>query len=251
VARGAGPAGGTAYGTAHGAPYGTARPWTPLALTLGLHLLLVLAWLGGARDALLREPPPRVSVFVPVQPPSPRRQAVPEEAPAPERVGQPLFAAPALPTVGLPDIAVQARAAPAQSADADPAAPPQEPAQNQTQQEGATSPSGDLLASSKAMAGRVDRELRKGANPITAEPERKWERFAEAFDAARKGADRAVTLDSYTSPDGVVTYRKTVGGRVACYRSGSVGGLVTGFGSADGQGAGSTSCPSGVRWTRH
>lgn len=255
MARGEGRTGGTAYseadGAAEGAPYGTARPWTPLALTLGLHLLLVLAWLGGTRGELRREPPPRVSVFVPVQAPSPRRQAVPEEAPAPERVGRPLLAAPALPTVGLPDITVQGRAAPAQSVDAGLATPPQEPAQNQTQQEGAAPLPGDLLASSKAMAGRVDRELRKGASPITAEPEHKWERFAAAFAAARTGADRTVTLDSYTSPDGVVTYRKTVGDRVACYRSGSVGGLVTGFGSADGQGAGSTSCPSGVRWTRH
>jgi hypothetical protein len=110
---------------------------------------------------------------------------------------------------------------------------------------------GDLLATSKAMAGRVDRELRKGASPITAEPERKWERFAEAFAAARKGGSGTVTLDSYTGPDGVIVYRKTVGSRVSCYRSGGVGGLVTGFGAADGHGAGNTTCPSGVRWTRH
>jgi hypothetical protein len=242
--------GGTVSGTAYDAVGGGARPWTPLALTLGLHLLLVLAWLGGARGDLRREPPPRVSVFVPVQPLSPPRRLVPEEAPAPERVRPPVLAAPALPSVGLSDIAVQAPAPP-QSPDAGLANPPQEPAHNQAEQEGARSSPGDLLASSKAMAGRVDRELRKGASPITAEPERKWERFAEAFAAARAGAERTVTLDSYTSPDGVVTYRKTVGDRVACYRSGSVGGLVTGFGSADGQGAGSTNCPSGVRWTRH
>jgi hypothetical protein len=262
VARGEGrasAAGGAEYGAvggsigarADGAPYGMARPWTPLALTLGLHLLLVLAWLGGARGDLRREPPPRVSVFVPVQPPSPRRQAVPEAAPAPERVRQPLPAAPALPTVALPEITVQARAAPVPAADAGTATAPQEPAQNQTQQEGATPLPGDLLASSKAMAGRVDRDLRKGASPITAEPERKWERFADAVAGARTGDARTVALDSYTSPDGVIIYRKTVGNRVACYRSGSVGGLVTGFGSADGQGAGSTPCPGGVRWTRH
>ena len=251
MARGERRTGGTAHGTGGGAPYGTARPWTPLALTLGLHLLLVLAWLGGARGELRREPPQRVSVFVPVQTPSPGRQAVPAKAPAPERARPPLPAAPALPSIVLPDITLQARAAPAQSADADPATPAQEPAQNQTQQEGARPLPGDLLASSKAMAGRVDRELRKGASPITAEPERKWERFADAVAGARAGAARTVALDSYTSPDGVIIYRKTVGDRVACYRSGSVGGLVTGFGAADGQGAGSTPCPSGVRWTRH
>ena len=242
---------GTVASTAYGAAYGKARPWTPLALTLGLHLLLVLAWLGAARGDLRREPPPRVSMFVPVQPLSPARRPVPEEAPAPERVRPPVLAAPVLPSVGPSDVTVQAPAAASQSPDADLADPPQEPAHDQAQQAGTPRTPGDLLASSKAMAGRVDRELRKGASPITAEPERKWERFAEAFAAARTGADRTVTLDSYTSPDGVVTYRKTVGNRVACYRSGSVGGLVTGFGPADGQGAGSTSCPSGVRWTRH
>jgi hypothetical protein len=68
---------------------------------------------------------------------------------------------------------------------------------------------GDLLASSKAIAGRVDRELRKGVPPIMAEPERKSELFAEAFADARKGAANTVTLDSYTAPDGVVVYRKT------------------------------------------
>jgi hypothetical protein len=68
---------------------------------------------------------------------------------------------------------------------------------------------GDLLASSKAMAGWVDRELRKGIPPIMAEPERKWERCAKAFADARKGAANTVTLDSYTAPDGVVLYRKT------------------------------------------
>jgi hypothetical protein len=96
------------------------------------------------------------------------------------------------------------------------------------------------------MAGAVDRELRNGSSPITAEPERKWERFAEAVAGAHVNAVGAVTLDSYTAGDGVVVYRKTVGGRTRCYRSGSVGGL----GPADGRSAGSVSCPSGASWKR-
>lgn len=216
-----------------------ARRWMPLALTLGLHLLLVLAWLGGTRGEARREPPPRVSVFVPVQPLA-RPQAAPS-APPPtsRRVRRPAISVPAPPPPDAPSIAVQAPAT--APADTDTASPP------------APAPAalpGDLLASSKAMAGRVDRELRKGASPITAEPDRKWERFADAFAAARTSAPRTVTLESYTSPDGVIIYRKTVGDKVACYRSGSVGGLVTGFGPQDGQGAGRTSCPSGVSWTR-
>jgi hypothetical protein len=101
------------------------------------------------------------------------------------------------------------------------------------------------------MAGPVDRLLRNGASPISAEPERKWERFAEAFAAARRGAGSGATLASYTAPDGTIIYRRTVAGRSSCYRSGSVGGLATGFGVADGRGAGNTSCPTGVRWSRH
>jgi hypothetical protein len=150
---------------------------------------------------------------------------------------------PASPAVVIPVPAAQAPEASPPSTDPAPASAPQDPAS-------AALP-GELLASSKAMAGRVDRELRKGASVITAEPDRKWERFAEAFAAARKGASNTVTLDSYTAPDGVIVYRKTVGDRVSCYRSGSVGGLTTGFGVADGHGAGKTSCPTGVSWARH
>ena len=100
------------------------------------------------------------------------------------------------------------------------------------------------------MAGQVDRDLRKGSSPITAEPERKWERFAEAFAAARSSPPPGLALESYTAPDGVTIYRKTVAGRTRCYRSGSVGGLVTGFGNADGHGAGRSTCPTNVPWSR-
>ena len=217
------------------------RSWAPLALTLGLHLLLVLAWFGATRGAAQRDPPPRVSDFVPVRPLA-RPQAAPDAPPPPSRrARRPAGGAPALPSVEPPSITVQTPAGPPPEADA--SGLPHDPAP--------TALPGDLLVSSKAMAGRVDRELRKGASPITAEPDRKWERFADAVAGARSGSTRTVTLDSYTSPDGVIIYRKTVGARVSCYRSGSVGGLVTGFGAADTAGAGGTACPSGVRWTRH
>ncbi len=101
------------------------------------------------------------------------------------------------------------------------------------------------------MAGAVDRALRNGSSPITAEPERKWERFAEAFAAARTSKSYTMTLESWTDPEGTVFYRKTIAGRKLCYKGGSVGGLVTGFGSADGRGAGGTPCPAGASWTRH
>jgi hypothetical protein len=232
--------------------YPSARPWTPLALTLGLHLLLVLVWLAGARGDPGREPaskPPPASVLVLLRPPSlPRAQPEPPSAAA-----QPsLHRVRPVPRAARAATAAAATPAPAVSPPTSDAAASTDvqavPAQADT---APTALPGDLLARSKAMAGRVDRELRKGASPITAEPERKWERFADAFAAARKDGSRTVTLDSYTAPDGVIVYRKTVGGRVSCYRSGSVGGLVTGFGSADGHGAGNTTCPTGVSWTRH
>ena len=213
------------------------RPWTPLALTLALHLLLVLAWLMGARGGAAPEAPARASTLVLVRPlaarpPAPRpppRLALPRSRP-PAIIGRPATPA-AMASASTPEPA---------------SAPSEEPA--------AAAPDalpGDLLKSSRAMAGRIDRELRKGASPISAEPERKWERFAEAFAAARKGGDNTVTRDRYTSPDGVVIYRTTIGGRSRCYRSGSVGGMVTGFGNADLHGASIMDCPKGLSWTRY
>jgi hypothetical protein len=221
-----------------GAPgLAASRSWTPLALTLGLHVLLVLAWLTGAHKNA-PEPVPRVSTLVLVRPLA-RPKPVPSLPPplSLPRSRKPAALAPPLPEPASPSSADA-------SPDPEPASAPQPDAGP-----GQALP-GDLLASSKAMAGRIDRELRNGASPITAEPERKWERFAEAFAAARKNGPNTVTLERYTAPDGVLIYRKTAGGRVRCYRSGSVGGLVTGFGAADGHGAGSTTCPTGVSWTR-
>ena len=221
------------------AAYTASRPWTPLVLTLGLHLLLVLAWLTSTRGGRLPDPPQRAFTFVLVQPP-----ARPEPAPdLPPPSALPRSRGPA--TIHLPRPVVAGPTAPA---------PPQAPA-SEPQADPAPSTAealpGDLLKSSRAMAGRIDRELRNGASPISAEPERKWERFAQAFAEARTSRSYSMTLESYTDADGTVVYRKTIGGRTSCYRSGSVGGLVTGFGNADGRGAGYTPCPTGVSWTRH
>jgi hypothetical protein len=218
--------------------YAAPRPWTPLALTLGLHLLLVLAWLSGARGDRVREAPQRAFTFVLVQPPARPKPARDLPPPLP----LPRSRLPA--TIHIPRPAVAAPAA-APSPDPEPAGEPQSGTAT------GAAPPGDLLNTSRAMAGRVDRELRKGSSPITAEPERKWERFAQAFADARTSKDYSMTLESYTDADGTVIYRKTIAGRKSCYRSGSVGGLVTGFGNADGRGAGNTPCPTGVSWTRH
>lgn len=210
------------------------RPLGPLALTLGLHLLLVLAWFKGAAPGVEREAAGRVSTFVLVQPPPADRPKPVADVPPPR------------PRVRLPGRA--AAPSPAPESAADPVSEPVETAPAGEAPAVAAALPGDLLANSKRMAGSVDRALRNGSSPITAEPERKWERFASALAAAYTGGSRDTLLESYTAGDGVVIYRKTVGNRVACYRSGSVGGL----GPADGQSAGKMwSCPAGVSWTRH
>ena len=208
--------------------------WAPLALTLGLHLLLVLAWWWRPGLPLpATAPGARATVLVMVKPP-PR--------PAPAAVSGPVL---------QPRPATRARSpavtAPVQPAPAD-AVP--EPEATPAPAEAGPAPAplpGELLAASRRMAGRIDRALRKGASPVTAEPERKWERFAGMVAAARTNPGNGVSLDSYTGLDGVTIYRKTVGERVSCYRSGSVGGI----GPADGRSAGNVSCPTDVRWTRH
>ena len=227
-----------------GVPASSSVSWTPLALTLGLHLLLVMAWLlrPGAQVAPADEhatqlvmvapvarpvlPSPPVSPHVlpqPVRQTAPRRMA--QVAPPPQAA--PSDALPAAPDERTDSEAVHTDAAPA-AAVAAAAAP------------------GDLLARSRALAARIARELPKGDNPLTAEPETRWAHFNDTVAGARRTGSMAGSVDSHTAADGVIVYRKTVGSRVRCYRSGGVGGLNP----SDGQTAGSVPCPTGVRWTR-
>lgn len=223
-----------------GVPAGSATvSWTPLALTLGLHLLLVLAWLlrPGAPfvmpAALERE-----TVLVMVAPPA-------RPTPPPRPVSRPAKAV-SQPTSQPASRPITAPALPEPAPQATPAdAAIEAPVESELVQSDASA-SGDLLATSRAMAGRVDRALRKDSSPITAEPDRKWERFASMVASARTSHGMSGTVEQYTADDGITIYRKTDGSRVACYRGGSVGGI----GTADGRTAGNIRCPPGVRWTR-
>ena len=208
--------------------------WTPLVLALGLHLLLVLAWL--LRPAVRvteLSPTERETMLVMVKPPRPAPAASPQPLPRPLNRSRPTprmkpSAPPEQPTA--PDAVARPEPVPASGeSGAVPAPLP-----------------GELLAASRRMAGRISREMHIGSSPITTEPEQKWGRFDAMVADARAGASRSVSLDSYTAPDGVIVYRKTVGDRVRCYVSGSVGGINT----ADGHSAGNIACPTGVRWTR-
>lgn len=210
------------------------RSWAPLTLTLGLHLLLVLAWplLPGVQAP--PAPGERETVLVMLAPP----QAAPAVVPRP--TVHPRLA-PRVPTPTSP-----AQPPVAETLEAQPISPPVE-ANTEAEMEAPSAPMpGELLISARRMAGRVDRELGNGASPLSAAPERKWERFADTVANARLDAGSGVSLDSYTAPDGVTVYRKTVGNRVRCYRSGSVGGINP----SDGHSAGNVACPAAVRWTR-
>ncbi|XYJ08882.1 hypothetical protein ACSUZJ_15930 [Telluria sp. B2] len=206
--------------------------WTPLVLALGQHLLLVLAWwLRPGVQLPGLAPTERTTMLVMVKPP-PRSSATSRSLPRP----------PAVTRARPPTLPAQ----PAQPANPDAVFEPQ-PTPPPAETEAAPAPMpGGLLDASRRMAGRIARELPADSSPITAEPDRKWERFAGMVAGARVDAGRSVSLDSYTASDGVTIYRKTVGGRARCYMSGSVGGL----GPADGHSAGNVPCPPGVRWTR-
>lgn len=226
----------------HGAAAAPCRTvsWAPLALTLGLHLLLVLAWL--LQPARESAPPPgeRETMLVMVRPPPAPLSPPRTEHRAEPRAEPRLARRPRAQTPVRPQVPAQQAPTPEVTSEAQPITPPVEAGP-------ATAPlPGELLATSRRMAGRIDRELSSGGSPISAEPERKWERFAGMMASARTSAGTAVSLDSYTAPDGVTVYRKTVGERVRCYVSGSVGGI----GPADGRSAGNIPCPTGVRWTR-
>jgi hypothetical protein len=217
------------------------RPsWTPLAVTLGLHLLLVLAWL--ARSA----PPPHdasvevMSVLVRVPAPAPALRPKPLPPPKARRLDAPVRV-PTAPVLPAPATAVDP-VAPAISV------PPAAPTAS------------ELLARARQQAGAVDRELRGGkpAAPLSASGAQG--RLERGIAGAYIDRSRTVVTDSYTSPDGVVTYRIRQGEKVLCRKSGSVApGLeyseaarAAGAGSAgSATTAGFVSCPTGdVDWKR-
>jgi len=220
-----------------GVPASSSVSWTPLALALGLHLLLVLAWLlrPGVQPGL-QPSSERATLLVMVKPAARPMPAAPRVLPEPVRKAASRPASRVLPA---PEAAAAAEAdteslqlEPVQAEVATPAAP--------------AVPVGELLARSRALAGRISRELPPGDGTMTAEPVRKWEQFGALVADARRTGSMAGTLDSHTAADGVIVYRKIVGMRVRCYRSGSVGGVNP----SDGQTAGNIPCPTGVRWTR-
>jgi len=217
-----------------------ARRHGVLALTLGLHLgAALLLWLGERRPRPETAPgvvsillQPRARIAAPVQPvqPQPRVQAS-------RRAASPAQPAPAAAsTIQVPVVTSPSAPPAATEAPADPA-----PATGAI-----------TFDSIKRQAGRIDRELRQGKSGVPMTADTPMARFGRAVESAHVEPGLGEQIDSYTAPDGVVTYRKRVAGRSYCRRSGSVrGSFVPGAsGLAGVNDAGDVPCPSGVAWQR-
>ena len=219
----------------------TARPALPLALTLAVHLLLVLAWLHSRPQRADGDKAPLVvSFLLPVPVPVPKAVPAPAVARAtratPARAGAPAASPPPLSTPSDQPVTV---------ADPAPAGPS----------------AADILARAKRDVGPIERELRGGKSGVPLLADTPWARFRRGLEGAYVDRSHTATMDSYTSADGTVIYRMRVGGKVICRATGDVGppgversagAVLAGAGSAGGGGmAGTVNCPSGdVHWER-
>lgn len=231
-----------------------------LALTLGLHLLAGFRLQQQCRPTPVRAAASQV-VTILLQLPETRLTRPP--APAPARMATPLREPrhdvaprpnasdrPAPPPTQRPPATVTA-APPARTQPAiDPLAPTPAPADAAAlAHDPAAAVNGSFTVGlAKREAGRIDRELRGGKSGVPLEADTPWARFQRGLEDAHIDRSLNATEDSYTSPDGVVIYRRRVGSRVTCYRTGSVGlGVAGAVGIND---AGSITCPKGVVWQR-
>jgi hypothetical protein len=241
------------------------RPGWPLAVTLGLHLLLGWWWLQatGVRVLPAIVSAPREFIVVAVLAPAPSRSSAAPSAPAAAASPRPRAAQavparaapPAQPIAPQPIAAAPADTAPP-AATSEPAADPLPTPPGSTQDTIAT---GDdsLAGHGKRMAGAVDHELRKGKLAPLDPGDNKWQRFAQAIGDARVDNSRTLVSESYTAPDGVIVYRFRKGGRTWCRTGGGIrpspfgaqaGGAEL-FDKAGGGGfAGTIECPTRVRF---
>jgi hypothetical protein len=74
-------------------------------------------------------------------------------------------------------------------------------------------------------------------------------RFRRGLEAAHIERSMSVYEDSYTAPDGVITYRNRIGKTEICRRSGFVGTLGMRGMLLPGEG-GDVPCPRGVAWKK-
>ena len=236
-----------------GVPTRSSTPtWTPLALTVLLHLLLVLAWRCQVRTAPAPAPIERLIELVQVRPPAQlpsSESAAPAQAPtAPRKAGKTtptIEAAPIAAPIAAPLDHPPAERLPAEQPPAVAETPPQ-PAQATTGEAPVTLEGEALLAAGKRSAAAFDREQRKGKSGVPLEADTPWSRFRAAVASAHIDSSMSMRLEKYEAVDGVVIYRTTQNGRQTCRMSGAV---VFGPGRAGGgSAAGNVTCPKGVRW---
>lgn len=233
------------------------RPGWPLALTLGLHLLLGWWWLQatGVRVLPADVPAPREFIVMAVLAPS-RSSTAPAAAASSRPRAKVASAARAVPAVPAVAPAVPQPVTPAPAAASEPAADPF-PAPSGAAQDSTATGDDSLASRGKRTAGAIDHDLRKGKLAPLEPGDNKWERFAQAVGDARVDTSRTLTSESYTGPDGVVVYRFRLGGRTWCRTGGDIrpspfgaqGGGAALFDKAGGGGfAGLVQCPTRVQF---
>jgi hypothetical protein len=237
-------------------------PGWPLAVTLGLHLLLGWWWLQatGVRVLPAVVSAPREFIVVAVLAPAPSRSsaapATPSSSPPRAAKADPARTAPAAPLVAPQPITPAPADTAAPPAMSEPAADPF-PTPSASAQERIATGDDSLASRGKRTAGAVDHELRKGKLAPLDPGDNKWQRFAQAVGDARVDNSRTLTSESYTAPDGVVVYRFRQGGRTWCRTGGDIrpspfgaqaGGAAL-FDKAGGGGfAGTVRCPTRVEF---
>jgi hypothetical protein len=237
-------------------------PGWPLAVTLGLHLLLGWWWLQatGVRVLPAVVSAPREFIVVAVLAPAPSRSsaapATPSSSPPRAAKAAPARTAPAAPLVAPQPITPAPADTAPPPAMSEPAADPF-PTPSASAQERIATGDDSLASRGKRTAGAVDHELRKGKLAPLDPGDNKWQRFAQAVGDARVDNSRTLTSESYTAPDGVIVYRFRQGGRTWCRTGGDIrpspfgaqaGGAAL-FDKAGGGGfAGTVRCPARVEF---
>lgn len=251
-----------------GAPQRRTPGW-PLAVALGVHLLLGWWWLHTTSVRVLTSDVAALREFfvvvVPQQRPQQQRAAAPSR---PAAAPAPMPRASAAPARPVTPAAPQAITVPAPPSPAPAAQPPPAAAASDVDAGLPAAPptAGDLSGDDGSVAGRARRQagtadhaLREGkVAPLDATGS-KWSRFSTAVASARVDTSKTLITETYTSPDGTVVYRFRQGGRTWCRTGGSVGpsmfGAVGGgqvlFDKAGGGGsAGTINCPKGAEFKR-
>lgn len=105
------------------------------------------------------------------------------------------------------------------------------------------------MALARRQARHISGEVNKGESGVLTAASSPWARLGHELNAAHVEPITGVQQDSYTASDGTIIYRKRVGNRTFCRRSGSVGGGGI-FDNGGKESAGWISCPSQAEWKR-